>query len=62
MLSHAKIFALHDWQFERGAMIDSFFGSRWIHTLIKLPSIIPSKKTAVTCRGKGVVVKILIPE
>ena len=62
MLSHTEIFVLHDWQYERGAMIDSFFGSRWIHTLIKLPSVRPSNKTAVICRGKGVVVKIFIPE
>jgi len=62
MLSHILIFVLHDWQWERGAMTDSFFGSRWMHTLTKLPSVRPSKKTAVICKEKGVVAKIFIPE
>jgi hypothetical protein len=29
---------------------------------MKLPSVRPNNKTAVICRGKGVVVKIFIPE
>ena len=61
MLSQAEIGSLHEMQWDPGKMIDSFFGSRCMHTLTKLPSIKPSNRIAVIWSEKGALIKKVIP-
>jgi hypothetical protein len=61
MLSQAEIGSLHEMQWDPGKIIDSFFGSRCMHTFTKLPSIKPRNRIAVICNEKGVLIKKFIP-
>ena len=54
MLSHGRIGASHAGQWEPGNTMLSSRGSRWMHTLRKLPTRLPKRKAiAVVMRGSS---------
>ena len=60
ILSNGRTITKHAGQWDFGKTIDSFFGSRYIQTLAKLPIESPRKKKVVATNGNGIVLIISI--